>query len=148
MRYIEIRKDISSGAPVVKGRRTTVFNIVSCIYYEDNLQEALDSYEIILDVAREAVAYCSELKCQEDVNLFKFCSGCVLRALQEDWNFSKDDYKEILLDEQKQIITISKDGNSIFLGSLQELEITELGEAGWLVAQEIKRRYPVLSADV
>jgi len=148
MGYIEIKKEVSSGAPVVKGRRITVFNVVSKIFYENNLQDALDDYEITLDVAREVTEYCSGLKCQEDVNLVKFCSGCILRTLQDGWNFSKGDYNEIILNEQKQIITISKDGKNIFLGTLEELENTEFGKIGWLIAHEIKRKYPVLNRRV
>lgn len=142
MEYIVINKEIASGSPTVKGRRLTVFNVVSKIYYENTLETALEDYDISIDVAKDAVQYCSSLRCQNDPDLIKFCSGCVLRTLQDGWSFKPEDYNSILANQNT--ISISKKGQEIFLGSLQELENSEFGLVGWLIAESIKEKYPQL----
>jgi len=146
MSSIVIDKNISSGSPTIKDRRLTVFNVVSKIYYESNLQIALEDYEISLETATNAVDYCSSLSCQEDKELIKFCSGCILRTLQDGWNFNKNDYTEILCNNFSDNISISKDGNQIFLGSIQQLEDNDFGKIGWLLAEEDKIKYPELGS--
>lgn len=66
MDNIVINPLISAGAPTIRGRRLTVHNVVTKIYYEDSLKTALEDYEITLDEAKDAVNYCSKLKCQEE----------------------------------------------------------------------------------
>lgn len=141
MNYIVIDSAISSGAPIIKGRRITVFNIVSKIYYEQSLDVALDDYDISISIAKQAVEYCSNLICQQDTSLIKFCSGCILRTLQDGWDFKKRNYNEINYDAGTKSITISKDGNEIFLGSIQELEDNHFGKVGWLLAADNKAKY-------
>ena len=141
MNSVLINEHISSGAPTIQGRRLTVMNVVSKIYYEESLEAALEDYEITLDQARDAIDYCSSLKCQEDPKLIKFCSGCILRTLQEKWEFDKGNYREFHYELSNDIITVSKDGNELFLGTKQELEDNSFGEAGWLLADEDKKRY-------
>ena len=142
MSNIVINPLISSGAPTIKGRRLTVHNVVTQIYYEDSLETALNVYEITLDEAKDAVNYCSTLKCQEDSELIKFCSNCILRSLQDEWKFDKKNYREFHDKDLDSKITISKDGNEIFIGTLQELEDDSFGTAGWLLSLEDKNRYP------
>jgi uncharacterized protein (DUF433 family) len=100
MNSIVIDERISSGSPTIRGRRLTVYNVVSKIYYEDSLESVMKDYEISLIEVKEAVSYCSELLCQRDSRLHKFCSGCILRTLQESWNFEKSDYDQINLDRK------------------------------------------------
>lgn len=141
MEYIDVVEGVSSGAPVIRGRRLTVFNIISKIYYEEDIDVAIEDYEINIDAATEAVAYCSSLVCQQDVRIVKFCSGCILRTLQDKWGFDRSDYSEFDCNKTKGIISISKDGCEVFLGSVQELEDTDFGKAGWLMASELKDKY-------
>lgn len=141
MKNIVINKQISSGAPTIQGRRLTVYNVVTKIYYEDSLKTALEDSEISIDEAKDAVNYCSSLKCQEDPDLIKFCSGCILRTLQDEWNFNKEYYREFYDKGSDSKFTISKDGNQIFIGTIQELEDQSFGKAGWLLALEDKNRY-------
>jgi uncharacterized protein (DUF433 family) len=141
MNSVIINENISSGAPTIRGRRLTVLNVVSKIYYEDSLEAALEDYEITLDEAKDAISYCSSLKCQEDTKLIKFCSGCILRTLQEKWKFDRGNYSEFHCEVSNNVITVSKDGNELFLGSKQELEDNLFGEVGWLLAREDKKRY-------
>lgn len=144
MNHVTINKDIANGAPIIKGRRLTVFNVASKIYYEDSLKTALEDYELSIEEARDALEYCSKLDCQRDKKLVKFCSGCILRTLQDGWNFSKDDYNNLITGSGNKKISISKNGSSFFLGSIKELEDNEFGLAGWLLAYSDLNKYPQL----
>jgi uncharacterized protein (DUF433 family) len=144
MNLIECNKNKSFGQPSLIGRRLTVYDIVTKIYYESYIEIALDDYDITLEEAKAATNYCKTLLCQEDQNRIHFCDGCILRTLEEGWNFNKDDYKEIKCNKSNETITISKDGNEIFLGNIQELEDSEFGKVGWLLAAEIIEKYPNL----
>jgi uncharacterized protein (DUF433 family) len=146
MKNIVVNKGISSGAPIINGSRLTIFNVVSKIFYEDNLEIALDDYEISIDIAKEAVKYCKNLDCQKDNKLIKFCSGCILRTLQDGWDFKKENCKEFFFDEGNQTVSITKDGDRIFLGSLQTMEDNDFGKAGWVLASEVEEKYPVLAS--
>ena len=76
------------------------------------------------------------LKCKEDINLINFCDGCLLRTINDGWNFKIENYKEINgLDNSK--ITVSKKDKDIFIGSIQELEDSEFGKVTWLIAEEM-----------
>lgn len=68
----------------------------------------------------------------------------MLRTLQDDWKFDKENYREFHAKESASVFTISKDGNEIFIGTLQELEDNSFGTAGWLLALEDKKRYSEL----
>lgn len=144
MSNIVINPLISSGAPTIRERRLTVYDVVTKIYYEDSLGMALEDYEITIEEAKDAVNYCSTLKCQQDPELIKFCSNCILRTLQDEWEFNKEDYREIYDKDSNSTITISKDGNEIFIGTLHKLEDDFFGKAGWLFALEDKKKYPQL----
>jgi uncharacterized protein (DUF433 family) len=144
MIHVIINKDIANGAPTIRGRRLTVFNVSSKIYYEENLKTALEDYELSIEEVRDALKYCSNLDCQKDKNLIKFCSGCILRTLQDGWNFSKTDYDTLITGPQNQKISISKDGSEIFLGTIKELENNDFGLAGWLLASSDIDKYPEL----
>jgi uncharacterized protein (DUF433 family) len=135
---------INFGQPALAGRRLTVFNIVTKIYYEDAVQDALTDYEISLQDAMDAVTYCANLKCKQDETLVQFCDGCILRTIHDGWNFKKDDYIETETDGIKTVI--SKDGMTLFAGSLSELEDSEFGKVTWLMAEEalqkLNKQYP------
>lgn len=139
MNNIVIVEGILSGAPTVRGRRLSVFNVVAKIYYERCLKEALEDYEISLDIAKDAISYCKNMDCQTDSYLKKFCDGCILRTLQDGWDFNKEEFKEIQISENS--ITINKNNKNVFLGSLQELEDQNFGLVGWLMAEKIEEKY-------
>ncbi len=132
---IECNSKIGFGQPILQGRRLTVYDIVTKIYYEDNVSTALEDYEISLQDAKDAIGYCMNLKCNDDKNLLHYCDGCLLRTMYEGWKFDRKEYVEIKKGNQK--ITISKDGKIYFLGSLLELEDSEFGKVTWLFAEEI-----------
>src|SRR5438552_1214792 len=104
---IECNPQINFGMPALKGRRLTVYNIVTKLYYEGSVAEVLSDYSITMEDAKEALDYCINLKCKEDPNLVHFCEGCLLRTFDEGWDFKKTDYVETEIDNQK--IVISKD---------------------------------------
>ena len=134
MNLIECNKNKSFGQPSLIGRRLTVYDIVTKIYYESHIEIALDDYDITLEEAKAATNYCKTLTCQKDKDRIHFCDGCILRTLDEGWNFSKNNYQEIKCNKSNETITISKDGNEIFLGNIQEIEDSEFGKVGWLLA--------------
>ena len=129
---------VNFGMPALKGRRLTVFDIVTKIYYEKSINTALVDYEISLEDARDATNYCMQLKCKEDKDLVHFCDGCMLRTLQDGWNFNREDYIEFK--GAKQTFVVSKDNAVFFAGNLQELENSEFGKATWLIAEEASKR--------
>jgi uncharacterized protein (DUF433 family) len=57
----------SHGAPTIKGRRLTVYSVITKIYYEDSLKTALEDFESTLDEAKGAVNYCRTLKTKIDI---------------------------------------------------------------------------------
>ncbi len=118
MSNIVIDENISAGSPTINGRRLTVFNVVSKIYYENNLESALKDHQISFKIAKEAVDYCRNLKCQEDDKLINFCSGCILRTLQEKWDFNKNEYSEVNFNAKGQNVSISIGKEIVFLGNL------------------------------
>jgi uncharacterized protein (DUF433 family) len=144
MSNIIIDPHICSGSPTIRGRRLTVYNVITKIHYEESLETTLGDYEISLDEAKDAVDYCTKLKCQKDAELIKFCDGCILRTLQDESKFDKENYREIHDKGSDSTFTISKTGNEIFIGTLQELEDDSFGKAGWLLALEVQKKYPKL----
>jgi uncharacterized protein (DUF433 family) len=124
--------------PALVGRRLTVYDIVTKIYYEDGVKIALDDYEISIADAKDALNYCMSLFCKEDKNRVHFCDGCVLRTFEEGNDFKKDNYTEIEMGDQK--IVVSTDEKVYFIGSLQEFEDSEFGKVTWLMAEEVNRK--------
>jgi uncharacterized protein (DUF433 family) len=135
-KLIGCRKNISFGMPTLKGRRLTVYDIVTKLFYEDTIEEAIEDYGISLLEAKSAIEYCMNLNCQTDIDRIHYCDGCVLRTIEEKWKFKGEDY--IQIDEQ---LTVSKDGKTVFLGKIDELEEEQFGKPGWVIASEI---YPKL----
>jgi hypothetical protein len=124
--------------PALVGRRLTVFDIITMLYYEVSIETAIEQYSITLTDAIDAVEYCSGLKCKTDPELGQFCDGCLLRTLKEGWNFNRDDFIEVQVQNAK--ITISKGETVFFLGSLQEFEDSEFGLTTWLIAEEVSAK--------
>jgi len=133
---------INFGMPSIKGRRITVYNVLTTAWYANDVGEELNDFNLTLYDLADAVYYCKNLKCKVDEDRLHYCDGCILRTFEEGWDFNKEDYLEIEIDGKP--ITFAKDGGLVSLGSLQELEDQELGEAGWLMAEEINKKLPGL----
>jgi uncharacterized protein (DUF433 family) len=138
-KLIVCNRHVGFGMPILNGRRLTVYNIVSKIYLEETLEFALSDYEISLAEAKAAIDYCEKLHCQQQPDRLHYCDGCILRTIEEGWDFNKDDYKQI-----NPNFTTSHDGQFIFLGSLNQLEEESYGKPGWAIASSIKEKYPQL----
>lgn len=124
--------DINFGMPGLKGRRLTVFDIVTQVYYEDSVKLALDAYEITLEDANDATEYCMNLKCKTDKDLVQYCDGCILRTFAEGWNFNKDDYTQV-----SDGLVVSTDQKIFSTGTVQELEDSMFGKVTWLMAEKV-----------
>ena len=135
---IECNPAINFGMPALKGRRLTVYDIVTKLYYEESIELAINDYEILLDDAKDALVYCMNLRCKEDKNREQFCDGCILRTIDEGWGFNRNDYNEIKIGNQ--MFTVSKDGLVFFSGTLQELEDSEYGKVTWLIAEGLYQK--------
>ncbi|WP_426585387.1 DUF433 domain-containing protein [Mucilaginibacter sp. R-33] len=133
-KLIVCNKNICFGMPILKGRRLTVYDIVTKIYYEDILNIALEDYGISIAEAKAATNYCMHLHCQQDESRGQFCNGCILGTIEDGHSFNKDDYNQI-----SDKLTMSKDGQLLFLGSIEELDDEMFGKPGWAIASEIYR---------
>jgi uncharacterized protein (DUF433 family) len=138
--FIECKQDRSFGQPTLKGRRLTVYDIVTKIYYEEQIDVAQADYQITREEAKSAIHYCMKLSCQDDRHLMHFCDGCLLRTLEQGWQFKRGDYIQIQNASNNKVV-VSKDGKEIFFGSIQELENSEFGKVTWLIAENLYRHH-------
>ncbi|RYZ90838.1 MAG: DUF433 domain-containing protein [Proteobacteria bacterium] len=139
IKVIKCDPTICFGQPALVGRRLTVYDIVTKIFYEDNIDTAIDDYEIRLGDALDALAYCKELKCRIDENRRHYCDGCILRTISEgavsiDGNF-------LNISKESDELIMSDDGKIIFQGSLNELKDSEFGKVTYLMADYLFSRY-------
>jgi uncharacterized protein (DUF433 family) len=138
-KYIESTPDVCSGAPRIKGRRITIFNVISALFYGSTINEYSEEYEVEVDAILEAIEYCKLQKCKNS-NVYQYCSGCILRTFNEESNFNAEDYYEVT-DEEGYSITLKKDGTEIFLGTKEELIENEFGYLGWVRAETVFEKY-------
>lgn len=117
------------------------YDVVTKIYYEDNLAISLEDYEISVEDAASMVKYCSSLECQKDERLIRFCGGCILRTLQDEWGFNRENAREFSIGLDDSKLTISKDNEDIFVGSIEELEEDGFGLMVWMFAKQLESRY-------
>jgi uncharacterized protein (DUF433 family) len=127
--------NVNFGQPALKGRRLTVYDIVTKLYYENSIKLVTEDYSISLRDIKDAVEYCSTLECKIDPGRIHYCDGCVLRTIEEGWSFNRSEFKEYEKDNNKFVI--SDNGDVIFAGTLQELEDSEFGKVTWLIAEEV-----------
>ena len=132
-KVINCKDNICGGSPTLDGRRLTVYDIITKIYYEETLEVALEDYEISLEEAMAATEYCINLDCKKDEKRRHFCRGCILATIDEGWTFDKSNYEQI-----NDKLTVHKAGEFIFLGTIQELEDEQFGKPGWVIAEEIR----------
>lgn len=60
---IESDKGICSGAPRIEGKRITVYNIISDLFYNDDLVEYVRDFGLNVFEVKEAVDFCIAKKC-------------------------------------------------------------------------------------
>jgi uncharacterized protein (DUF433 family) len=136
MRYIERNALRGFGQPVIVGSRLTVFSVISYVSdSEIKITDFLKDFDVTIEELRAAVLYCKNRECQHMINPSdQYCDGCILRSIGKGWKSVKDEYDEV------DGISYSKDGKSTFLGTLDELEESEFGVMGWLLAEKIEER--------
>jgi uncharacterized protein (DUF433 family) len=136
MNYIERNELRGFGQPVIAGSRLTVHSVLS--YVSDSsiiIADFLKEFSVSIDELRAAVSYCRNRECKTILKASdKYCDGCILRTISEGWKSIKDDFNEV------DGISYSKDGKTIFLGSIRELEDAEFGEMSWLLAVKVEER--------
>jgi uncharacterized protein (DUF433 family) len=143
MKYplIEIDPRVCNGAPKLKGRRLTVYDVVSGIFNE-GLDVYLSDKEISIEEASQAILYSKNLQCQIEAPN-NFCDGCILRTIKDGWKFSREELQEITLENQTTI-TLTE-GGGIYLGTVKEYENEMFGKLGWAMAEAVLERYPKLT---
>lgn len=118
--------------PSLKGRRLTVYNIVSGCFF-DGIESYQNDFELNTNQIKDAITYCKGQKCKE-VEQINFCDGCILRGINEK-KFDRRDYLQT--DVNGTAITTSMDGKIVFFGTINELYDEHLGKLGWVIADEL-----------
>ena len=133
MKYVERNIERGFGQPVILGTRLTVFDALANANNSENIRTFLNEFNLTLEALKSAVSYCKNRICKETVSVADhYCTGCILRSISEGWQSNKDDFIEI------DSISISKDGKTFSLGSIEDLDNDEFGIMGWLIAQEVE----------
>ncbi|MCP4219997.1 MAG: DUF433 domain-containing protein [bacterium] len=138
--FIECQKGICGGCPRIKGRRITVYNVVTGIHFENSIQIACEEMEIDIVAAKQAVVYCAQLQCVKDETLLNYCSGCILREMFENNpKMSKPDIfiekREIkYLDEYEWLLDIDNKDK-------EDIEDIEEAEEGWKLAEICLKKF-------
>lgn len=132
---IKCQQNINFGQPSLVGRRLTVYDIVTKIYYEEDFLVAIKDYEISYKDAEDALVYCKNLNCKNDKDRIHFCDGCILRTFEEGWDFKKSDFIQL-----SDFLSMAKDKTGFSTGTIKELEDSEFGKVTWLIAEEILTR--------
>lgn len=127
--YIECKRDYCSGCPRIKNTRITVYNIITRIYLENDLNIACEELRIVQEQARQAIDYCKILKCINDKNLINYCSGCFLGEINENKSTILDNFKT-----NNDINIFNKDINIISNN-------IELLKKGWELAKLIDNKF-------
>lgn len=127
-------RDVCNSRPRIIGTRLEVYNVVSDLYSNTmSLKEYAQEREVSLPILLEALNYCRNLECQKTTDPSdKFCSGCILSTLNENYDFKKNDMIKIDDGIYKDMIK-----DYIGLGEKDELKEEEFGRPGWIMASKI-----------
>ena len=131
-------EDTCFGRPRISDTRSEVYNIISDLYHPDKtLKEYLSNRYISQTDVLEAIDYCQNLKCQIINKPYeKYCSGCLLSTLHEDFKYKDFDFKKI--DEE---IFVDNDKKIIALGDKEDIEGELFGRPGWIMALEVSEKF-------
>ncbi|MCP3684699.1 MAG: DUF433 domain-containing protein [bacterium] len=131
---IQCDPEICSGNPRIHDSRVTVYNVVTRIYLEDNLDIACEDLRITENDAKEAVFYCSELKCIVDESLSNFCGGCFLGEIVDRKTKNRElelFYKSQTLQELKIIINDVDNDDKYLMRGWELAKITKAKVLGF-----------------
>lgn len=125
-------ENICGGCPTIRGRRLTVFNVVSGIAAAQNdMEKYCSEFELNQIQVLDALNYCKKRTCEEGLKYSnRYCEQCVLDSIysyDEPINFIPISDGEILYSHENGII---------FLGSEEEYK-SEQPIEGWLLAAKV-----------
>jgi uncharacterized protein (DUF433 family) len=132
---IECTPDICCGAPRFKGTRITVFNLVNTLSRESSLDDYLDAFPNLSKChVVEAVNYCRLRICEQDKPKH-YCDGCTLRTKYDGTTF--EEFKKTVTSSSNERSANLDPGNTVFLGSEEELYDEWKGIDGWRWAEDL-----------
>lgn len=129
MRKIVSTKDVLFGMPRIDGRRISVYNIVSSLWNNKNIDEYSEIFEISKNEIFNALVYCKNLECQKN-NVIQYCEGCVLNTINSEK--AKINYKEL-----DNGVFIDNDNNIFFADNISQIENEDFGFSGWYRAEQL-----------
>ncbi len=153
-KYITSSPDIRSGELRLKGRRLTVFDVVSGVFFESSLNDFMLDMEVTHDEVKECLDFCSQKECLriKDVVL---CSKCEFGQIQSGDTFEsyKASYSKIIVhDDSGPKIIYSETGNTDidlnhdtlnYLGDENDFWLELNGYKGWEMAKEVILKYNI-----
>ena len=126
-------KNMVGGSPTIIGRRLTVFDVISGIFYSESISSWLNEFELDRESAEQAIRYCSKLECINKPT-FDFCEGCQLYSLVENKNF--DEFRNTIIESKGHLII---DNNEIYIGCVEDYKNSKYGQKGWIQARIINK---------
>ena len=123
--------EVLNGSPRIDGRRLAVSDVISFLNNYGTLVEVINDYELTTSEIKQALLYCSILKCKQD-NPNVFCHNCSLRREQEG-ALDTSDLEEMTSDG----LTFVKGDKLIFFGSMEELMEDWNGYDWWTIATHL-----------
>jgi uncharacterized protein (DUF433 family) len=129
--HIVCTEQVLCGSPRLEGRRLAIGDVVSLVNNYGTFDQVKQDFELTNDEIKQALLYCSLLKCKEDKPMV-YCHNCSLRAEQEEpIDFSN------LEEDSLEGTPIVKHGSQIYFGTLQEYLEEHRGKDWWKVATDL-----------
>lgn len=121
-------KEVLFGMPRIEGRRISVYNIISNLWNDRNINEYCELFELSKEDVLGALSYCKELDCQKN-NVIQFCDGCVLNSINQLNTF------KLKLKKIDENLFIDEKNNFYINTSESSIENEEFGYMGWVRAE-------------
>lgn len=129
MRKIISTIDVLMGAPRIEDTRISIYDIVSSLWYDKDIDQYIDDFKISKQEIKKAIIYCKKLDCQKN-NVKKFCNGCILNTINS--NDRKSIYNQV-----NNNLFIDDEQNFFVSENINDIEEEEFGFAGWYRAEHI-----------
>lgn len=134
-------KSICNGRPTIDSTRLQVYDIISELKEgttDEEINRILLERGLSKEDASQILDYCGNLVCQEITKPYeKYCSGCILSTLHENYEYKQMDLRKIRDD------VYTKGNNIFFLGNKREIEEEEFGRPGWIIAERIRTQFGI-----
>jgi len=147
-KFITSSKDIRSGELRLNGRRLTVFDVVSGVFFENSLNDYISDKGVTFDEIKECLSFCSQKECLK-IKDATLCSKCEFGQLQNGETFecyTKNYNKIIIHGKLGSKVIYSKTGNQDldlnpdtfnYFGDEKDFWIELNGYKGWEMAKEV-----------